>query len=80
MSMIEFFKEVMDLFRAESGNGRKLRWGWAALAFAPVIVLYCIAAPICALAGWLGRRYHWLRWLRVFGIPAADIFFSKSRA
>jgi hypothetical protein len=77
--MNEFLAELWTLFRAENENGRRLRWGWVALLFSPIAVLYCVAAPVCALADWLGRRYHWLRWLRFFGIPPANIFFTKNR-
>ena len=78
--MIEFLHEVWNLFRAETGEGRRLRWPWALLAFISVVAFYLVLAPLRALVGWLGRQVKFLRWLQCLEVPAANIFFSSNRA
>ena len=79
--MIEFMKVMWGLFRAECGNGRRLRWPWALLAVAPVSLLFVAAALLCGVCGWICRRNCWAEGLRRFGRSASDmprsIFFSR---
>jgi len=80
VQMFEFMKETWGLFRAETGEGRRLRCPWAVLAFVSVVAFYLVLAPLRALVGWLGRQVNFLRWLQRFEGPAVNIFFSSNRA